>query len=247
MNRSFAVLDGGLGQREIHYLRSGAGPVLMMLHGLPPWSLSLADLVSALSAYFTVVAPDIAGYGLSDGMPNESCGMEVTFQRPSLVKHLVQAAVAIFEPDHVADVLQNYCPDISPRIDGTHLMFAWHDMKHQALWSPWYRKKQQRIVRGEPLLDPELLHTRVVDLMHCGNMYQKAYAAMWTYAMKDRLPKLKVPTLLCAPRWDPAWPRTAIGAEIAPQCLSTTLPDSFADWPEILVPFFEDQRLPAVH
>ena len=172
-------------------------------------------------------------------------GMELSFQRPELVKHLVQAAVVIFDPDYVADVLAHYCPDVSPRFDGTHLMFAWNDMKHQALWSPWYRRKRANIVRGEPLLDPRLLHTRVVDLMHCGNMYAKAYAAMWTYPMRERLPQLSIPTLLCAPRWDPAWPRTAIAAELAPQSAATTLPDAFSDWHEVFVPFFDDREFDA--
>ncbi len=192
----------------------------------------LAELIDALGI------DEVDVIGRYSGGP---VGMELGFQRPDLVKHLVQAAVALFDPEFVADVVENYCPDISPRFDGTHLMLAWHDMKHQALWSPWYRRMRENIVRGEPLLDPRLLHTRVVDLMHCGNMYAKAYGAMWTYPMRERLPQLSMPTLLCAPRWDPAWPRTAIAAELAPQCDVTTLPDAFSDWHEVFVPFFEDR------
>jgi pimeloyl-ACP methyl ester carboxylesterase len=192
----------------------------------------LAGLIDALGV------DEIDIIGRYSGGP---VGMELSFQRPDLVKHLVQAAVVIFDREYVADVLEHYCPDISPRFDGTHLMLAWNDMKHQALWSPWYRRKRGNIVRGEPLLDPRLLHTRVVDLMHCGNMYAKAYAAMWTYPMGERLPQLSIPTLLCAPRWDPAWPRTAIAAELAPQCAATTLPDAFSDWHKVFVPFFEDR------
>lgn len=193
----------------------------------------LAQLIDALGI------DEIDVIGRYSGGP---VGMELSFQRPQLVKHLVQAAVVIFDPEYVADVLENYCPDVTPRFDGAHLMLAWNDMKHQALWSPWYRRTRDNIVRGEPLLDARLLHTRVVDLMHCGNMYAKAYAAMWTYPMRERLPQLKIPSLLCAPRWDPAWPRTAIAAALAPQCAATTLPDAFSDWHKVLVPFFDDRE-----
>ncbi len=66
--RHFVTLDGRFGTRQVHYRRAGSGPLLLMLHQSPQSSRELEPLIAQWSEYFTIVAPDSPGYGLSDSL-----------------------------------------------------------------------------------------------------------------------------------------------------------------------------------
>src|SRR5256712_4060339 len=51
---------------DIAYLRTGQGPALVLLHGIPSSSYLWRDVIEPLSATFEVLAPDLLGYGDSD-------------------------------------------------------------------------------------------------------------------------------------------------------------------------------------
>jgi haloacetate dehalogenase len=51
---------------RLHYVRAGSGPLLVLLHGWPQTSDCWRPVLADLAADFTVVAPDLRGYGLSD-------------------------------------------------------------------------------------------------------------------------------------------------------------------------------------
>jgi len=54
---------GGIGT---HYLKTGRGPCLILLHGAGGSSLNWAPVMAALAAKCCVIAPDLVGYGESD-------------------------------------------------------------------------------------------------------------------------------------------------------------------------------------
>lgn len=51
---------------RLHYVTSGNGPPLFLLHGFPQSWYMWRKVIPALSERFTVVAPDLRGYGDSD-------------------------------------------------------------------------------------------------------------------------------------------------------------------------------------
>ena len=51
---------------RIHYRRMGAGPGMVLLHGYPQTGHMWRKVMPALAERFTVVAPDLRGYGDSD-------------------------------------------------------------------------------------------------------------------------------------------------------------------------------------
>jgi pimeloyl-ACP methyl ester carboxylesterase len=48
---------------DVHYVRAGSGPVLVLIHGILGSRRSWAHLVSLLMRDFTVIAPDLLGHG----------------------------------------------------------------------------------------------------------------------------------------------------------------------------------------
>lgn len=66
VERHFVTLEGRWGPRQVHYHRTGDGPLLLMLHQSPQSSRELVPLMEQWGEHFTIVAPDSPGYGLSD-------------------------------------------------------------------------------------------------------------------------------------------------------------------------------------
>ncbi len=51
---------------RLHYLIAGQGPLVILLHGFPQCSYAWRYQIQELSKHFTVVVPDLRGYGESD-------------------------------------------------------------------------------------------------------------------------------------------------------------------------------------
>lgn len=54
-----------IGDRQLHYRRCGSGPPLVVLHRIPRTSEDLVPFMQSAQDAFTVIAPDLAGYGNS--------------------------------------------------------------------------------------------------------------------------------------------------------------------------------------
>lgn len=62
-NQHDVKIDG----QQVHYVDHGAGPPVVMVHGSPISSYAFRQQIAALGARFRVVAPDLLGFGLSEG------------------------------------------------------------------------------------------------------------------------------------------------------------------------------------
>ncbi len=176
---------------------------------------------------------DIVGY-YSGGY----VGAELAIGRRDLVKNLAFIGVEQYGADEQQDRLAHYTPDISPRWDGTHLITAWRMMRAQGLFNPWYKTTKEAAM-ADPYVDADMLHRRVVDLMKCGNTYQHAYRAYFTYATLDRLPLVPCSKWVCKLSWDP---RQEGGVEIAKVIDAPTVdisPD-MSEWPSFFADLFTD-------
>lgn len=65
----FALETRSANGQQIRLRRGGAGPPLLLLHGNPQTHLMWHRVAPALAARFTVVAPDLRGYGFSSKPP----------------------------------------------------------------------------------------------------------------------------------------------------------------------------------
>jgi len=51
---------------NLHYVREGSGPPLLLIHGWPGWWYEWHMNINPLAAHFDVIAPDMRGYAYSD-------------------------------------------------------------------------------------------------------------------------------------------------------------------------------------
>ena len=65
-NSSIESLNVKIGKRQAHYLKAGSGPPVVLIHGGASDSNDWAETMTALSQSYTLYAPDMLGYGLSD-------------------------------------------------------------------------------------------------------------------------------------------------------------------------------------
>ena len=54
---------------RLHFITAGSGPPLLVLHGTPKNSFYWYKIMPLLTPYFTVVAPDLRGFGYTDKPP----------------------------------------------------------------------------------------------------------------------------------------------------------------------------------
>lgn len=70
-----------LAGHRVRYLRAGAGPPVVLIHGLLGYSFSWRFTIPALARHFTVYAPDLLGIGYSDRVRGLDCSLRAHAQR----------------------------------------------------------------------------------------------------------------------------------------------------------------------
>src|SRR4051794_20383588 len=60
--QEFRVVHG----HKLAFLRAGAGPALLLLHGIGNSCQTWAGVIDRLAEHHTVIAPDLLGHGMSD-------------------------------------------------------------------------------------------------------------------------------------------------------------------------------------
>ena len=55
---------------RLHYITAGTGPAMLLLHGTPKSSFYWYRLFPLLTEHFTLVAPDLRGFGYTDKPPS---------------------------------------------------------------------------------------------------------------------------------------------------------------------------------
>ncbi|PZG10973.1 alpha/beta hydrolase [Nonomuraea aridisoli] len=134
---------GGL---RMHYLIDGEGPLLVLLHGWPQTSACWRGIIPALAERFTVVAPDLRGYGRTDkpaaGYDKRTMAADVRalarslgHEKVLLAGHDRGARVAHrYALDHPGEVERLVVMDIIP----TREMWLRYDMRSGLAAGTWH-------------------------------------------------------------------------------------------------------------
>lgn len=113
MQQSMTVVNG----LRVHYLTDGDGPCVVLLHGWPQTSHMWRYVGPALAEHFTVIAPDLRGYGLTDkpdaGFDKRTMAADIA----GLVAQLGHERVSLVGHDRGARVAHRYALDRPKSVD----------------------------------------------------------------------------------------------------------------------------------
>jgi haloacetate dehalogenase len=96
---------------RLHYVKEGEGPPVVLLHGWPQTWFCWRKLLAPLAERFTVVAPDLRGYGLSDKPPRGYDKRTMAGDVRALVEQLGHSRVSLVGHDRGARVAHRYALD----------------------------------------------------------------------------------------------------------------------------------------
>ncbi|MCS6947805.1 MAG: alpha/beta fold hydrolase, partial [Steroidobacteraceae bacterium] len=91
-------------------------------------------------------------------------GLEAALLAPRRLHRLVLADVIYYPEKFRAELRRHYTPDIRPNWHGGYLLEAWHMLRDQGLFWPWYARHKANIIRKPPYLEPAMVQQRVLDL-----------------------------------------------------------------------------------
>jgi haloacetate dehalogenase len=104
MEHATADVDG----LRVHYVHAGVGPLLVLLHGWPQTSHCWRHVMAPLAERFTVVAPDLRGYGLTDKPPHGYDKRTMAQDIRALARHLGFEKLHLVGHDRGARVAHRY-------------------------------------------------------------------------------------------------------------------------------------------
>jgi pimeloyl-ACP methyl ester carboxylesterase len=163
-------------------------------------------------------------------------GLELAKLQRGLVKNLVITQVIYHDAALRQELQQRYTPDWQPDWYGGHLLFCWHAMRDQGIYWPWYERTRKGIIWGEPYVDPQMIHRRVVSMMKCGNMWSRHYGAHWRYPAHEELKRVPVATTLAAPDGHPG---TAAARRDSPSLGHAVIGNDMRAWADVLIPVLD--------
>jgi haloacetate dehalogenase len=108
------LLSNGIRQ---HYLDSGSGPVVVLLHGFPETSFAWRFQIPVLANKFRVIAPDLRGYGETDKPANGYDKRNTAQELIALLDELGIDKTALVGHDRGARVATRFAKDHPQRLD----------------------------------------------------------------------------------------------------------------------------------
>lgn len=127
---------------------------------------------------------------------------EMALARPDRFGRVVLDGIAMFSDEDKRDFLAHYAPAVQPDAFGTQFHWAWHFVRDQGWFFPWFRRDADHN-RGAAMPSAEALHDSVVEVLKAVRTYHHAYRAAFAHPDRERLPRLRRPTLVMANRSDP--------------------------------------------
>ncbi|MGF7134669.1 haloacetate dehalogenase [Paraburkholderia sp. EB58] len=100
-----------------HYLDSGNGPVVVLLHGFPETSFAWRFQIPALAEKFRVIAPDLRGYGETDKPASGYDKRNMAQDLIALLDELGIEKIALVGHDRGARVATRFAKDHPQRLD----------------------------------------------------------------------------------------------------------------------------------
>jgi pimeloyl-ACP methyl ester carboxylesterase len=150
---------------------------------------------------------------------------EMALAHPDRFGRMILDGIAMFSSDDKRDLLAHYAPQVEPDTFGTQFHWAWHFVRDQGWFFPYYRRDAAHIrITAPPSADA--LHQITVEVLKSIRTYHLAYRAAFAHPDAERLPKVRLPTLVMADASDPLRSGVATAASLLPGCRSLIWDDA---------------------
>jgi pimeloyl-ACP methyl ester carboxylesterase len=127
---------------------------------------------------------------------------EMALARPDRFGRMILDGIAMFSSADKADFLANYAPAITPDSFGTQFHWAWHFVRDQGWFFPYFRRDAAHL-RGIAPPSTDVMHDLTVEVLKSVRTYHHAYRAAFAHPDAERLPLVRLPTLVMADDSDP--------------------------------------------
>ncbi len=131
-----------------------------------------------------------------------SIAMDFAINHPNYVKNIIIDGIGMYNEDEKLDMLNNYTPEIKPDLMGTQINWAWHFIRDQNFFFPWYKKTREN-QRLNGLQSADKLHDSAVEVLKSIETYHLAYRAAFRYPKREKLQKIKKPLMIIYDEDDP--------------------------------------------
>jgi pimeloyl-ACP methyl ester carboxylesterase len=155
----------------------------------PPELDYFADAVHRFADALSLGRFDVYGSNLSARI-----GVEMALQRPDRIRRLILNRIAFIEGDELEMWATNHVPVVTPDQSGAYVTFLWSRLRDLNTYVPWFRKGADNL-RGKGLPPADILHQAFTEQVKMAPTMHLAFDAYWRYPIKDKLPRVQVPTL----------------------------------------------------
>ena len=195
------------------------------------------------SAPPTPEAPDMDYYGDSVARVLDAMGLdrvdiygshtgahiacEVAIRHPDRVRRVVFDGLSMFTPQEQAENLANYAPQMEVDDYGRHLLWAWHFIREQTLFFPYFKRDPDH-ARNLPMPPTTTINRLVVEVLKGLTTYHKGYRASFRHDVRSRLPLITQRTLVSVTEDDPLMSGLDEAAALVRDGVKALLPSSSA-------------------
>lgn len=160
----------------------------------------MADYADALRRQIEVLGhKEVDVYGTHTG---GGIAMELAINNPRLVRKVIIDGIGLYTEETKKDMLANYTPEVKPDAFGSQFNWAWHFVRDQDFFFPWYKRDAEH-QRMQGLQSPEELHNAVMEVLKSITTYHLGYRASFRYPKAARLPLLTQETMMIYTAADP--------------------------------------------
>ncbi len=128
--------------------------------------------------------------------------VELAITCPDRVGRVILDGIALFEPEEKQRMLAHYAPHVTPDMIGGQFNWAWHFIRDQTLFFPYFDRDQAHL-RGLDMTDADTLHWITTDVLKALTTYHLGYRAAFRHNDRERLPLVSQRTLVTADVSDP--------------------------------------------
>jgi 3-oxoadipate enol-lactonase len=208
------------GPGQLYFTEQGAGPPLLLVHGLMVSGEMFAPVLDRLAAFHRVIVPDLRGHGRSRALPPPYSARQLAADLAGLLEQLGIGSAAVLGYSQGGAIAQQLALDWPERC--SRLVLACTYAFNMATPREWleghvtpfllsllgpHRFAEFVVSQGAQELDKERA-AWLVNLM--ANQDRKLMAAAWRETMafdsRPRLPEIACPTLIVAGSVDRAVP-----------------------------------------